>query len=149
MTYMLLSISFRRYNNLIIERAQAPTIFDYSGQSMRFKVANYSRLEIRLDTLQRSHASNLIMTKTRSVISIQQRTTSSTSVGLPYCYSGIETIKVFMSTLVVCQDCHRLRLRFQMSNATDFCFVSLYYLVFSFMFRTLRTECVANKPILS
>ena len=51
MTYMLLSISFKRYNNSIIERAQAPTIFDYSGQLMRFKVANYSRLEIRLDTL--------------------------------------------------------------------------------------------------
>jgi len=29
MTYMLLSISYRRYNNSIIERAQAPTIFDY------------------------------------------------------------------------------------------------------------------------
>ena len=51
MTYMLLSISFRRYNNSIIERAQAPTIFDYSGYLLRFKVANYSRLEIRLDTL--------------------------------------------------------------------------------------------------
>ena len=31
MTYMLLSISFRRYNNSIIERAHAQTIFDYSG----------------------------------------------------------------------------------------------------------------------
>ena len=88
MTYMLLSISFRRYNNSIIESAQAPTIFDYSGQSMRFKVANYSRLEIRLDTLH-------IYTGTQDHLLLPQRGWSRRTLSLPLQHS----LLAFMSYL--------------------------------------------------
>ena len=49
---MLLSISFRRYNNSIIERAQAPTIFDGNGSNGMAATAERQRRNgyVRMET---------------------------------------------------------------------------------------------------